>query len=76
MNETEQVSLFLVYTSINNLVQRLRNSAFPLPPIEAIVEVLMTKTDSEEHVKDEPLILIEDLTDYFSGCTISYVEFS
>ena len=47
-----------------------------MPPIEAIVEVLMTKTDSEEHVKDEPLILIEDLTDYFSGCTISYVEFS
>jgi hypothetical protein len=42
----------LVYTSINNLVNRLRNSSFPLPPIEAIVEVLLTKTDAEEKMKD------------------------
>ena len=76
LNPDEQVSLFLVYTSINNLVQRLRTSAFPLPPIEAIVEVLLTKTDAEENIKDDPLILIDDLTGYLSGCTISYVEFS
>jgi len=76
LNPDEQVSLFIVYTSINNLVQRLRTSAFPLPPIEAIVEVLLTKTDAEEIIKDDPLILIDDLTNYLTGSTISYVEFS
>jgi hypothetical protein len=47
-----------------------------LPPIEAIVEVLLTKTDAEEIIKDDPLILIDDLTNYLTGSTISYVEFS
>ena len=70
------MSLFIVYTSINNLVQRLRTSAFPLPPIEAIVEVLLTKTDAEESIKDEPLVLIDDMTNHLTGSTISYVEFS
>ena len=47
-----------------------------MPPIEAIVEVLLTKTDAEEIIKDDPLILIDDLTNYLTGSTISYVEFS
>ena len=76
LDANEQVSLFLIYTSINNLVQRLKTSSFPLPPIEAIVEVLLTKTDAEEKIKDEPLILVNDLTQYLSGNTMSYVEFS
>ena len=66
----------LIYTSINNLVNRLKNSSFPLPPIEAIVEVLLTKTDAEEKIKDQPLILVNDLTHYLTGSTMSYVEFS
>jgi len=52
LNPNEQVSLHLIYTSINNLVQRLKTSSFPLPPIEAIVEVLLTKTDAEEEIKN------------------------
>jgi hypothetical protein len=76
LDPNEQVSLFLIYTSINNLVQRLRTSSFPLPPIEAVVEVLLTKTDAEDIIKDEPLILVNDLTQYLSGNTMSYVEFS
>jgi len=68
--------LYLIYTSINNLVQRLRTSSFPLPPIEAVVEVLLTKTNAEEEIKDQPLILVNDLTSYLSGNTMSYVEFS
>ena len=76
LDANEQVSLFLIYTSINNLVQRLRTSSFPLPPIEAVVEVLLTKTDAEELIKDQPLILVNDLTQYLSGNTMSYVEFS
>lgn len=66
----------LIFTSINNLVQRLRTSSFPLPPIEAIVEVLLTKTDASDDIKDQPLVLIQDVIDHFSGATISYVEFS
>ena len=66
----------LIFTSINNLVNRLRTSSFPLPPIEAIVEVLLTKTDAHDEIKDVPLILVSDVTGYFSGATISYVEFS
>jgi hypothetical protein len=66
----------LIFTSINNLVQRLRTSSFPLPPIEAIVEVLLTKTDAGDDIKDQPLVLIQDVIDHFSGATISYVEFS
>lgn len=76
LNPNDQVSLMLIFTSINNLVQRLRTSSFPLPPIQAIVEVLLTKTDAHEEVKDQPLVLIQDVIDHFSGATISYVEFS
>jgi hypothetical protein len=76
LDPNEQVSLFLIYTSINNLVQRLRTSSFPLPPIEAVVEVLLTKTDAEDVIKDQPLILVNDLTQYLSGNSMSYVEFS
>ena len=52
LNPNEQVPLFLIYTSINNLVNRLKTSSFPLPPIEAVVEVLLTKTDAEQYIKD------------------------
>jgi hypothetical protein len=76
LNPNEQVSLYLIYTSINNLVQRLKTSNFPLPPIEAIVEVLLTKTDAESDIKDVPLVLISDVTKYLSGATMSYTEFS
>jgi hypothetical protein len=57
-------------------VQRLKTSSFPLPPIEAVVEVLLTKTDAEDIIKDQPLILVNDLTQYLSGNSMSYVEFS
>jgi hypothetical protein len=70
------MSLHLIYTSINNLVNRLKTSTFPLPPIEAIVEVLLTKTDAEEQIKNDPLILVSDVTQYLTSKTMSYVEFS
>jgi len=57
-------------------VQRLRTSSFPLPPIEAIVEVLLTVTNAEEEIKGESLVLVNDLTHYFSSNTMSYVQFS
>ena len=38
--------------------------------------MLLTKTDAEEQIKDQPLILVNDLTQYLSGNTMSYVEFS
>jgi hypothetical protein len=76
LNPNDQVSLQLIYTSINNLVQRLKTSSFPLPPIEAIVEVLLTKTEAEEEIKNLPLVLVSDVTKYLAGATMSYVEFS
>lgn len=76
LNPNEQMPLYLIYTSLNNLVNRLKTSTFPLPPIEAIVEVLLTKTDAEDKIKDEPLVLVCDVTQYLSGNTMSYVEFS
>jgi hypothetical protein len=33
---------------------------YRLPPIEAVIEVLLTKTKAEEKLKDEPLILVSD----------------
>jgi hypothetical protein len=39
---------------LNTLIQ------YRLPPIEAVLEVLLTKTRAEEKLKDEPLILIND----------------
>lgn len=70
------MSLTLIYTSINNLVNRLKTSSFPLPPIESIVEVLLTKTEAEDSIKDMPLVLVGDVTKYLNGFTMSYVEFS
>lgn len=52
LNPNEQVSLVLVHTHIGNLIQRLRSGSHPMPHIEAIVEVLLTKTDAEEITAD------------------------
>ena len=76
LDPNEQVSLFTIYTSINNLVQRLKHSSFPLPPIEAVVEVLLTKTSAEDKISFIPLVLVNDVTKHLTGSTMSYVEFS
>jgi hypothetical protein len=70
------VSLQLIYTSINNLVQRLKTSSFPLPPIEAVVEVLLTKTNAEDKISSMSVVLVSDVTKFLTGSTMSYVEFS
>ena len=46
---------FLLTRNIEFLILRL-------PPIEAILEVLLTKTKAEEKLKDEALILVSDVT--------------
>ena len=46
---------FLLTRNIESLILRL-------PPIEAILEVLLTKTKAEEKLKDEALILVSDVT--------------
>eukprot|EP00347_Sterkiella_histriomuscorum_P016943 403351256 len=76
LNIHEQCSLYLIYNSISNLVQRLKSQSYPLPPIEAILEVLLSKTKAEEKLKDEPLILSTDAVNYLSGNTISFMEFN
>ena len=76
MNPAGQVPLQQIFTSISNMLQRLRNNLSPLPPVEAIVEVLLTKTEAHDEIADTPLILISDVAHYFSDGTISYIEFS
>ena len=74
LNPDEQVSLSLIYTSINNLVNRLKNSSFPLPPIEAVVEVLLTACpDAESQINGKTMVLVNEVTTYFTGNTMSYV---
>ena len=47
-----------------------------MPPIEAVVEVLLSKTNAEDKISSMPLVLVNDVTKYLSGSTMSYVEFS
>ncbi len=72
---TEQVSLYLIYTSLGNLIQRVKSQSNPYPSVESILEILITKTKTEEKLKDESLILIQDAATYLTGYTISYLEF-
>ena len=57
-------------------MSRLKPQSYPLPPIEAVIEVLLTKTKAEDKLKDEPLVLSADVQTYLSGNTISYLEFT
>ena len=49
-----------------------------LPPIEAIMEILVTKADPSAALmlKEEPLCVINDMANLLSGHTISFLEFS
>ena len=49
-----------------------------MPPIEAVLEVLITKASPEagKKIQTLPMVLISDLTQYLTGHTISYLEFS
>jgi len=58
------------------MLQRLRHTVSPLPPLEAIVEVLLTKTAAHDEIADMPLVLISDVHQYFADGTVSYIEFS
>ena len=42
------------------------------------MEILVTKADpaAMQLLQDEPLCIVNDLTNYLSGYTISYLEFS
>ena len=54
----------------------MKISATPMPAIEALLEVLLTKSNAADAIKTEPLLLVNDLTKYLNGHTISYLEFS
>jgi hypothetical protein len=38
--------------------------------------MLLVKTRAEEKLKDEAIILVSDASNYLSGNTISFIEFS
>ena len=49
-----------------------------LPPIEAIMEILVSKADpaAGQMLKEEPLCIVNDMSSLLTGFTISYLEFS
>ena len=49
-----------------------------LPPIEAIMEILVSKADpaAGQMLKEEPLCIVNDMSSLLTGYTISYLEFS
>ena len=47
-----------------------------LPPVEAVMEVLLIKTKAEDKLKEDPLILVQDVQGFLSGNTISFLEFT
>ena len=49
-----------------------------LPPIEAIMEILVSKADpaAGKMLKEEPLCIVNDMSSLLTGFTISYLEFS
>lgn len=53
-------------------------SVLRLPPIEAVMEILVTKADPSAALmlKEEPLCVIADMANLLSGFTISFLEFS
>ena len=53
-------------------------SSYRLPPIEAVMEILVSKADpaAMQMLKDEPLCIVNDMQSLLSGYTISYLEFS
>lgn len=65
---------------VSNLIQEQYQSIYKfscsLPPIEAILEALLTKTNAEVKLKDEPLVLVNDAVNHLTGNTISFLEFT
>ena len=58
------------------MLQRQKVGSAPMPPIEAICEVLIMKADVTDIINDQCLIIVDDTTHHFTGKSISYIEFS
>jgi len=45
LNVNEQCTFRIIYTGVQNMIQRLRPSSQPLPTIESILEIMITFAD-------------------------------
>ena len=70
----EECSVFTIYTAAWNFIQRQKGSLCPLPTVENIIETLIYDTKLIDKLKDEPLVLADDLSSELSG-SISYRKF-
>lgn len=70
----EECSVITIYTAACNFIVRMKGSANPLPTIENIIEALIYDTPLVEKLKEEPLVLADDLSADLSG-TINFRKF-
>lgn len=76
LNINEQCTFRLIFSGISNLIQRLRPSSQPLPTVESVLEIMLHKADAKglNMLKEQPLTIVNDLNQFMSGQTISYLE--
>ena len=74
LDPNEQCSVITIYTAACNFMQRQKTGTCPLPTIENVLEAIIYNTDLVNKLKDEPLVLANDVVSELSG-TISYREF-
>lgn len=76
LNINEQCTFKLIFSGISNLISRLRPSSQPLPTVESVLEIMISKADPKARsvLKDSPICLVNDLNPFMSGQTISYLE--
>lgn len=67
LNPTDQIGLFLIFTHINKMLQRQKIVSAPMPPIEAICEVLVMKAGVTDIINKQSLVIVDDITNYFTG---------
>ena len=70
----EECSVLTIYTAACNFVQRQKGSLCPLPTVENIIETLIYDTKLIDRLRDEPLVLADDISSELSG-SINYRKF-
>jgi hypothetical protein len=74
LNINEESSVYLLYNSISNFITRIKPSV-PLPHMDSVLEILISKTPQMKRLQDEVLVIADDVIPNISG-TISYLEFA
>ena len=72
-SDSAQVTISLVYTSIENLYKK--NKIFVMPPQELVYEAIVFKSQKKMKMAPDEVYLIEDMQSFMTGAgTISFNE--